>query len=92
MVQRETPEHVVDDRLRHADVLQLVPHADEPLDHGSALWKLYVNTNDIEALNRRALGEASAPSLPVTKISASALSTRTTPRISSFVSSETPGF
>jgi 1,4-dihydroxy-6-naphthoate synthase len=32
-----------------------------------------VYMDDIEALNRRALGEASAPSLPVTKISASAL-------------------
>jgi 1,4-dihydroxy-6-naphthoate synthase len=32
-----------------------------------------VYMDDIEALNRRALGESSAPSLPVTKISASAL-------------------
>lgn len=32
-----------------------------------------VYMDDIEALNRRALGETSAPSLPVTKISASAL-------------------
>lgn len=33
-----------------------------------------VHMDDIEALNRRALGEASAPRLPITKVSASALS------------------
>jgi 1,4-dihydroxy-6-naphthoate synthase len=35
---------------------------------------LQVHMDDIEALNRRALGESSAPSLPISKISASALS------------------
>lgn len=35
---------------------------------------LEVRMDDIEALNRRALGETSAPSLPISKISASALS------------------
>jgi 1,4-dihydroxy-6-naphthoate synthase len=35
---------------------------------------LQVHMDDIEALNRRALGETSAPSLPISKISASALS------------------
>jgi 1,4-dihydroxy-6-naphthoate synthase len=34
---------------------------------------LDVHMDDIEALNRRALGESSAPSLPISKISASAL-------------------
>ena len=34
---------------------------------------LNVHMDDIEALNRRALGESSAPSLPISKISASAL-------------------
>jgi 1,4-dihydroxy-6-naphthoate synthase len=34
---------------------------------------LEVHMDDIEALNRRALGESSAPSLPISKISASAL-------------------
>lgn len=34
---------------------------------------LKVHMADIEALNRRALGESSAPSLPITKVSASAL-------------------
>jgi len=33
-----------------------------------------VHMDDIEALNRRALGESSAPRLPITKVSASALS------------------
>ncbi len=35
---------------------------------------LRVHMDDIEALNRRALGESSAPSLPISKISASAIS------------------
>jgi 1,4-dihydroxy-6-naphthoate synthase len=35
---------------------------------------LQVHMDDIEALNRRALGESSAPSLPISKISASAIS------------------
>lgn len=34
----------------------------KPIDHGNALWKLYVNTDDCEGLYQRAM-EAGAPSV-----------------------------
>ncbi len=37
--------------------LQLAQHLDNdsPVDMGSAMWKIYVNTSDCEALHRRAI-------------------------------------
>jgi lactoylglutathione lyase len=50
-----------DDEGAHVQLAQHLDRA-EPIDHGNAFWKLYVNTDDCEGLYRRAI-EAGAVSV-----------------------------
>jgi lactoylglutathione lyase len=60
-VQSRTQIPNVDEVVLAADVgggrLQLAQHLDRsgPIDHGTALWKIYMNVDDCEAVHQRAV-------------------------------------